>query len=98
MIITLEEMKDFLGESETSSDGVITDLIESAEEELATTTGLDLASGQMEKIIKKAIRIMVWLSFYAERDASKNTEYLVRERTRLIQILKWSDKHEETSS
>ena len=30
MIITLEDMKDFLGESETSSDAVITDLIESA--------------------------------------------------------------------
>jgi hypothetical protein len=90
MIVSLQEMKDFLGEDGTASDGTITDLILSAEDELIHSTGItDLPLSPMLSTIKRAIRIMVWLSFYADRDAAKNTQYLISERDRLMTKLEW---------
>jgi hypothetical protein len=89
MMVSLQEMKDFLGEDGTASDTTITDLIKSAEEELAASTGTDLVLTQRKETAKRAIRIMVWLSFYADRDSSKNTQYLVSERDRLMTKLEW---------
>jgi hypothetical protein len=90
MIVSLQEMKDFLGEDETASDGTITDLILSAEDELIHSTGIvELQLSPMLETVKRAMRIMVWLSFYADRDASKNTQYLISERDRLMTKLEW---------
>jgi hypothetical protein len=84
-------MKDFLGEDGTASDDTITSLITSAEEELSYSTGIhDLPLSPMLETAKRAIRVMVWLSFYADRDASKNTQYLISERDRLMTKLEWS--------
>jgi hypothetical protein len=91
MIVSLQDMKDFLGEDGTASDAIITDLIKSAEEEISVSTGIPIASSTMAETAKRAVRIMVWLSFYADRDSTKNTEYLVTEKTRLIMKLKWGD-------
>ena len=90
MIVSLQEMKDFLGEDGTASDTTITGLISSAEDELRHSTGIiDLTKSPMLETAKRAIRIMVWLSFYADRDASKNTQYLISERDRLMTKLEW---------
>ena len=96
MIVSLQEMKDFLGEDGTYSDTIITDLIKSAEEELESSTGIKLASTTRPETAKRAIRIMVWLSFFADRDSSKNTQYLVSERDRLMTKLEWSVESETT--
>jgi hypothetical protein len=85
-------MKDFLGEDGTASDTIITDLIKSAEEEIEISTGILLADTTMTETAKRAVRIMVWLSFYADRDSAKNTQYLVTEKTRILTKLKWGDK------
>lgn len=89
MIVSLTDMKDFLGEGESASDAIITSMILSAEEEVETSTGITLITTPMKETAKRAIRIMVWLSFYADRDSAKNTQYLVSERTRLLVKLKW---------
>ncbi len=89
MIVSLSDMKDFLGVSEDDSDTIITDLITSAEDELAASTGIDLATTPRVETAKRAIRIMVWLSFYADRDDTKNTQYLISERDRLLTKLEW---------
>lgn len=97
MIVSLQEMKDFLGEDGTASDTIITDLISSAEDELMHSTGIDnLSLSPMLVTIKRAIRIMVWLSFYADRDATKNTQYLINERDRLMTKLEWGGQVAET--
>lgn len=90
MIVSLEEMKDFLGEDGTYSDTIITDLIKSAEEEIELSTGIDILTTNKFETVKRAIRIMVWLSFFADRDSSKNTQYLISERDRLLTKLEWS--------
>lgn len=90
MIVSLEEMKDFLGEDGTCSDTIITDLIKSAAEELESSTGIDILTTNKLETAKRAIRIMVWLSFFADRDSSKNTQYLISERDRLLTKLEWS--------
>lgn len=92
MIVSLQDMKDFLGEDGTVSDTIITDLIKSAEEEIEISTGILLAETTMTETAKRAVRIMVWLSFYADRDSAKNTQYLVTEKTRILTKLKWGDK------
>ncbi|MEL7568948.1 MAG: head-tail connector protein [Eubacteriaceae bacterium] len=96
MIVTLEEMKDYLGEDGTNNDSVIAYLIISAQQELETSTGINLSSTTLIETAKRAIRIMVWLSFYADRDAAKNTQYIVAERDRLLTKLEWSSKVETT--
>lgn len=90
MIVSLQEMKDFLGEDGTYSDTIITDLIKSAEEEIELSTGIDIITTNKFETVKRAIRIMVWLSFFADRDSSKNTQYLISERDRLLTKLEWS--------
>ena len=92
MLVTLAEMKDFLGEDGTDGDSVISDLITSAEEELEASTGIDLLTTQRAEIAKRAIRLMVWLSFYADRDAAKNTQYLITERDRLMTKLEYTGR------
>jgi len=89
MIVSLLEMKDFLGEDGTASDTIITSLIDSAEEELKGSTGINLLTTTKIETAKRAIRIMVWLSFFADRDAAKNTQYLIAERDRLFIKLEW---------
>lgn len=98
MIVSLEDMKEFLGENETNSNGAITSMISSAEQELKIATGIDTSSEtvKLNEIAKRAIKIMVWLSFFADRDANKNTQYLISERTRLIQMLKWGEDTAQT--
>lgn len=90
MTVTLQEMKDFLGEDGTASDGTITDMILSAEEELVASTGIVLLTTPLIETAKRAIRLMVWLSFYADRDATKNTQYLTTERDRLLTKLEYA--------
>ena len=89
-------MKDYLGEDGTNNDSVIAGLIISAQQELETSTGIDLSSTALLETAKRAIRIMVWLSFYADRDAAKNTVYIVAERDRLLTKLEWSSQVETT--
>ncbi len=83
-------MKDFLGEDGTASDDIITSLILSAGEELEASTGIDLTTTTKGETAKRAIRIMVWLSFYGDRDAAKNTQYLIAERDRLMTKLEYT--------
>ena len=92
MLVTLAEMKDFLGEDGTAGDSVISDLITSAEEELEASTGIDILTTPKAETAKRAVRLMVWLSFYADRDAAKNTQYLITERDRLMTKLEYTGR------
>jgi len=87
MTVSLDEMKAFLGEDGDYSNTVIVDLISSAEEDIEISTGVVLETTPYINTVKKLVKLMVWLSFYADRDAAKNTEYLKNERTRLIKQL-----------
>lgn len=89
MIVSLADIKTFIGVSEDGIDTIITDLITSAEDELIASTGIDLLTTTRLETAKRAIRIMVWLSFFADRDDTKNTQYLISERDRLLTKLEW---------
>lgn len=89
MIVSLAEIKQFIGVSEDGFDTIITGLITSAEDELMASTGIDLLTTIRLETAKRALRLMVWLSFYADRDDTKNTQYLISERDRLLTKLEW---------
>nr|WP_312578226.1 head-tail connector protein [Sedimentibacter sp.] len=96
MIVSLQDIKNYLGESGDDSDTIITSLINSAEDELIASTGINLETTNRLGTVERALKIMVWLSFFADRDSSKNTEYLKSERDRLLTKLEWSGSNATT--
>ncbi len=89
MLVTLEEMKDYLGESSGYNDQLITDMIYAAQEELWRATGKDFREIAENETAKGVVRMTVWLSFYADREDAKNTEHIERRRSRLITQLQY---------
>ena len=95
LLVSLEDMKDYLGESGEDNDRMITELILSAREELQRATGTDFRKVKRRETAKRAVRISVWLSFYADRDEVKNVDYIVRARDRLVTKLQYGGDEED---
>ncbi len=74
-IVTTENLRDFLG-VDSEKDAEIGMLRASAIESLNRATGFDLTKRAKTETLNEAIRTQVWLSYYAVRDASKNTAFL----------------------
>lgn len=89
LLVTLGDMKDYLGESGDYNDKIIEELLLSAQEELQRATGIDFRNVTRNETAKRAVKMTVWLSFYADRDDAKNTEHIVRARDRLITMLQY---------
>jgi hypothetical protein len=95
LLVSLNDMKDYLGESGDDSDQMILDMILSAQEELYRATGKDFRKIKTNETAKRAVRMTVWLSFYADRDDVKNAAYIVQARDRLITQLQYGGDEED---
>lgn len=91
MLVGLEEMKDFLGEDsdDTDTNALIQSLMDSAEEDIKRSTGVDWSQAAEKETACMAQRVTVWINFYAVRDAAKNTEFLERYRIGLLTKLQY---------
>lgn len=94
-LVSLADMKDYLGESGEYNDFLIIDMIEAAQEELKRATGVDFRKVKENETAKRVIRMSVWLSFYADRDEAKNTDHIVRARDRLVTMLQYGGDVED---
>ncbi len=88
-LVSLEDMKDFLGESGDYNDRMISEMILSAQEELYRATGKDFRRIPENETAKRVVRMTVWLSFFADRDDAKNAAYIAQSRDRLITQLQY---------
>lgn len=95
LLVELEDMKAYLGESGLYNDKMIYDMILAAQEELQRATGKDFTKVKAKETAKRAVRMTVWLSFYADRDEVKNTAYIVQARDRLVTQLQYGGDVEE---
>lgn len=99
MLVSLDEMKDYLGESGEYNNLLIIDMIKAAQEELQRATGVDFRKVIENETAKRVVRMSVWLSFYADRDEVKNTDHIVRARDRLVTMLQYGgDKENGTQT
>lgn len=93
-LVSLDDMKDYLGESGEYNDSLIMDMIKAAQEELQRATGVDFRKVKENETAKRVVRMSVWLSFYADRDEAKNTDHIVRARDRLVTMLQYGGDEE----
>lgn len=98
LLITLEDAKDYLGESGNHNDALIEGMILSAQEELKRATGIDFRRVKSNETAKRAVRMTVWLSFYADRDEVKNSAHIVTARDRLIRQLQYGGDVEDAGA
>lgn len=98
MLVDLEDMKEYLGESGEYNDGIIRDMILSAEEELFRSTGIDFRNVERNETAKRVVKMTVWLAFYADRDEVKNAEFIVRSRDRLVTQLQYGGDFDGTQT
>ncbi len=87
-MVTLEEAKTYLGVSDTDSDDLITRMIGSAYAELQRATGNDWTETADEEA-DEAVRMKVWLSFWAARGDSGNAEFIRENIDRKITQLQY---------
>lgn len=83
-IVSVDDVRDFLGEDGDASEKIIEQMIEAAEREIVQVSHRAPAELEADPLAAKAVRLMVWLEFFAIRDAGKNTAFLQQERTRLL--------------
>lgn len=89
LLVELNDMKDYLGESGTYNDILIRDMILSAQEQLQRSTGVDFRRVRNKETARRVVKMTVWLEFYADRDEAKNADYIVRSRDRLVTMLQY---------
>lgn len=95
LLVGIDDAKDYLGESEDFNNKLIYDLILAAQEELRRATGKDFRKVKANETAKRAVRMTVWLSFYADRDEVKNAAYIVQARDRLVTQLQYGGDEED---
>lgn len=78
MLIDLNEAKDFLGESGSANDALISALIASSEEEITRATGVDWSGETKNSAAKELCFLMVWRGFVLSRGEATNTEFIER--------------------
>jgi len=88
-LITSAELLDFLGADEDAQSEIEEEL-QSALEQLERATGVDWAKRKDVHTANQAIKDMVYLSFYAVRDGSQNTEFVERHLTSIIKQLQYA--------
>lgn len=98
LLVDLDDMKDYLGESGSYNEKLIYDLILSAQEELFRATGIDFRKVKSKEAAKRVVRMTVWLSFYADRDEVRNAGYIVQARDRLITQLQYGGDEEDAAA
>ncbi|HHY52661.1 MAG TPA: phage gp6-like head-tail connector protein [Clostridiales bacterium] len=74
-IVTTEQLRDFLG-VDSDRDSEVEALRTSAIESICRATGIDWTKREKVGTFNEAVRTQVWISYYALRDASKNTVFL----------------------
>lgn len=83
-IVTVEQLREFLG-VDSDHDGEITMLRSAAIEHISRATATDWMQEQENvETFNEAVRVQVWLSYYAVRDEAKNTQFLQEYLTSLI--------------
>lgn len=98
MLVDLESVKDYLGESGDYNDQVIREIILSAQEELQRATGKDFRLIEKNETAKRIVKMTAWLSFFADRDEAKNTTYIEKAREGLIKQLQYGGDVENHGS
>lgn len=88
-LITAAELLDFLGADE-DAESEITEELQSALEQLERATGIDWGKRKDVHTANQAIKDMVYLSFYAVRDGSQNTEFVKWHLTSIIKQLQYA--------
>lgn len=82
-IVTVEHLRDYLG-ADSEKDSEIEALRAAAIETLCRSTGIDWTQRHKADTFNEALRVQVYLSYYAVRDGVKNTEFLQNYLTGLI--------------
>lgn len=82
-IVTVEQLRNYLG-ADSEKDSEIKALLAAAIESLCRATGIDWTQRRKVDTFNEAIRVQVYLSYYAVRDGTKNTEFLQEYLTGLI--------------
>ena len=85
-IMTVERIMEYLGVG-PDKEKEVQSLRASAMEDIRLTTGKDPADEKLSALFDEAVRVQVWISYYAVRDAAKNTEFLRRYLSTLIDKL-----------
>lgn len=88
-IITAAQLLDFLGADEDATSEIEEEL-QTALERLERATGIDWTTRQDVHTANQAIKDMVYLSFYAVRDGSQNTEFVEQHLTSIIKQLQYA--------
>lgn len=92
-LVTVEQLRDYLG-VDADKDAEVTALRASAIESISRPTGFDWKKRKKLDTFNEAVRVQVWLSYYAVRDGAKNTQFLQDYLTGLICSLQLT-AHEE---
>ena len=92
-MITTEEVKNYLGVSDTDSDALITRMIAAAYKELQRATGTDWSQTADEEADECA-RMIVWLSFWAARGDNGNAAFIRESIDRKITQLQYRAEEE----
>jgi len=95
-IVSTEQLRDFLG-ADSEKDTEIAALRASAIESISRSTGIDWTRREKVDTFNEAVRVRVWISYYAVRDGAKNTQFLQDYLTGLICSLQLTG-HEEAES
>lgn len=82
-LITPSRLADYLG-SDSDNEALINDLYKSALGELNSVTERDWTRETDCGQVNEALRIMLYLSYYANRGKADNTEFLVRRLNGII--------------
>lgn len=82
-IATVEQLRDYLG-TDSEKDSEINSLRAAAIETLCRATGIDWTQRKKIDTFNEALRVQVYLSYYAVRDGVKNMEFLQNYLTGLI--------------
>lgn len=82
-VLTTEELRGFLG-VDVEFDPEIERLRAFAVEQICRATKIDWLARQDVETFNEAMRVSVWMSYYAVRDEAKNTVFLQERLTALI--------------
>lgn len=85
--VTVDEVMDYLGVGDESRQVVEREMA-SAYQYLRRATGTDWST---RSGAEEAVKVRVWLTFYAVRGGAQNTDYLERHLTGLIKQLQYTE-------
>lgn len=76
-ILTVEQLRPYLG-IDNEHDEELAQIRASAIEYICRATEIDWTQRSDVGTFNEALRVQAWISYYAVRDESKNTEFLLR--------------------